>query len=380
MLNDQFSGVQYSIENLLRAMGNGGTPSSGSELLLSADYRGSLRDNARFATKKVDFSTTNRVKRIYYEHFRLPAYFRRHGFDLYHAPGYILPYYARLPSVLTVHDLIALDYPEYCQYETAAYFNLCLPRSIRRADRIIAVSDRVKADILRRFNVEADAIAVIHHGVEKEFKRIVSPDALQRVSRTYGLPEKFLLFVGNLEPKKNLSRLIEAFLHLKRHAGIVHKLVIAGKKGWKYEALFRQLGQQEAAGEVMLTGYVAREDMPAIYSLADLFVFPSLYEGFGLPVLEAMACGTPVLTSTAGALPEITGGLYPQADPLDAGDLARKMHLLLTDAGLREKNVRHGTARAGAFSWEKAARQTLRVYEEVLHGKRAGRRMEDGVI
>ena len=366
LLNSHFSGVEYSTENLLRGMSRAAPTRHAAELLLSRDYRGNITDNECFTVKKLDFSTVSRRKRIYYEHFELPAYFHRNRFDLYHATGYILPYFSRLPSVLTVHDLIALDYPEYCKGENAAYFKLCLPRSIRRAARIIAVSGKVKADIVQRFGIEADKVTVIYHGVEKQFTSVHSADALQRVRDKYQLPEKFLLFVGNLEPKKNLPRLIRAFMNLKRQAHIAHKLLIVGKKGWKYEPVFAQIKLEKAEQEVILAGYVAREDLPALYALAELLVFPSLYEGFGLPVLEAMACGTPVLISNAGALPEITGGIQPQVNPYDLADIEEKMHLLLTDAGLREKNARHGAARARAFSWERAADQTLRVYDEVL--------------
>jgi len=235
----------------------------------------------------------NRFERILFENLSLPNYFRKNNFDLYHSPNYVLPFFTNIPSVLTIHDLLTLDYPELCQHESALYFNLFLPRSVKKAIKIIAVSNTVKNDILRHFNISEEKIKVIYHGVNPIFKKSFDEAILKK----YHLPDKYILFVGNIEPKKNLERVIKAFDLLKKNADIPHKLAIVGKKGWKYNTVFKTITELKIEKEVILCGYVPEGDLPVIYSMADLFVFPSLYEGFGIPPLEAMACEVPVLVS-----------------------------------------------------------------------------------
>jgi len=366
LLNDRFSGMQYSTELLLQAishLNSSFTDNNHIEVLISKDYAGNLNNKGNLRIKKLPFSTLNRSKRIRYENIGLPQYFAENKFNIYHATGNLLPFFSTIPSILTVHDLVPVDYPRYVPAETFLYYKLFLARSIHKAQRIIAVSHKVKEDIVRRFNIPESGIQVIYHGVEAQFKKVVDEQQLTAVIQKYSLPGRFLLFVGNLEPKKNLVRLIEAFIYLKKQFNIEHKLVIVGKRGWKYENIIRERKGEDMEGHILFTGYVERKDLPAIYSLCDLFVFPSLYEGFGLPVLEAMACGAPVLVSDQGALPEITGHIYPRANAFDVKDIAAKIYLLLKDQGVRAQNIAHGTDRAKYFSWEKTARETLDVYD-----------------
>jgi len=364
--NGCFSGVQYSTENLLEAISSRKPSGDHIEALVSEDYRGVLMEKGNFYLKCAGFSTANRSKRIFFENFRLGSYFSNNGFDLYHSTGYVLPFFSDIPSVATIHDLISIDFPQYCKNETALYYGLCLPRTVRKAKKIIAVSDTVKRDILRHFSVHPDKIEVIYHGVERIFRKIACAERLDRVVVKYKLPSQFLLYVGNLEPKKNIGRIIEAYTRIREHAGIRQKLVIAGRKGWKYDDIFQMVKQHRMEEDVIFTGYVEREDLPCLYSLADLLVFPSLYEGFGLPVLEAMACGLPVLVSDRGALPEIAGDVYPRVDPYDVDDIARKILVFLGNEELRERNIAYGYKRVNAFSWEKAADATLAVYDKLL--------------
>jgi glycosyltransferase involved in cell wall biosynthesis len=366
LLTNDFSGVQYSIESLLSAISKDAAKELDIEILVPGNYKGRLASGKNVVVKKMKFATANRFRRISYENFSLPKYFLQNKFDLYHSPSYVLPGFSDIPGVVTIHDLLALDFPQYCQWESTVYFSLFLPASIYRARKIIAVSNTVKDDIMRRFDIDPEKITVIYHGVEGFFKRVTSVDLLGEVIRKYQLPEKFLLFVGNLEPKKNLVRLIRAFSDLKKNAGIEHKLVIAGKKGWKYLDIYKNIRDSEMEQEVLFTGYVHRDDLPALYSLAELFVFPSLYEGFGLPVLEAMSCGTPVLISNQGALPEIARGIHPQVDPFDEKDIAAKLYLLLTSAELRQNNIQYGSERVKKFSWEESAKRTIDVYRAAL--------------
>jgi len=365
LLSSRFSGVQFSTENLLLSLAKIDSPLQNIEVLLPADYPGQLTDGQFVRARKASFAAVNRIKRIFYEHFRLPGLLRKEKVQLYHATGYILPWFLKTPNVLTVHDLIALDHPKYCKNENALYFRLCLPRSIKKADRIIAVSYTVKEDILRRFKIDPEKISVVYHGVDTSFKKIVAREILDRVRRKYQIPQQYILFVGNLEPKKNLVRLIDAFLLLKKKNVIPHKLVIVGQDGWKSEQIYKRLENSDQTSDIVCTGYVDREDLPAIYSMSALFAFPSLYEGFGLPVLEAMACGTPVLISNRGALPEIAGNISPQVDPTSVPDIAAGLLKCLSDEVLRARNVRHGLERVKTFTWENTAWQTLEVYNNL---------------
>lgn len=366
LLNNRFSGMQYSTENLLRAISELTPTGNKIEVLLSQDYAGNLNTNKNLKINKLAFSTLNRVRRIYYENFELLPYFNKNKFSLYHSTSNILPYFAKVPSVLTIHDLVPVDYPEYSSIETSIYYRLFLSRSIHKAKKIIAVSNKVKEDIINRYGIDPVKIHVVYHGVGEEFKKIHDPQFLKLVIEKYKLPKSFLLFIGNLEPRKNLLRVIDAFIHLKKHQQINQKLVIAGKNGWEYESIYQKVKLEKMEDEIIFTGYLDRNDLPSIYSLCSLFVFPSLYEGFGLPVLEAMACEAPVMISDRGALPEITDQISPQANAFDVQDIANKIHLLLTNPDIRNKNIQHGMVRAKSFTWKKTAEETLKVYNHIL--------------
>ena len=306
---------------------------------------------------------TTRYRRILLENFSLPVNFRKHNFNLYHSPNYVLPYFSSLPSVLTIHDLLTLNCPELCQTESALYFRFFLPHSVKKAIKIIAVSDTVKKDILDHFNIPEKKVDVIYHGINHRFKKSNNEVILKK----YDLPKKYILFVGNIEPKKNLERLVQAFNLLKKDTDLPHKLVIAGKKGWKYKSVFSTITRLKIANEIIITGYIPEDDLPSVYSMSDLFAFPSLYEGFGIPPLEAMACEVPVLVSNQGALPEITGGKCLQVNPFDIHEIAQGMHRLLSDGHLRKKTVLAGIEWVKRFTWEKAAEETLSIYKQVIN-------------
>ena len=261
---------------------------------------------------------------------------------------------------MTVHDTIALDFPEYCPPGNPLYFRVALPRSIRQADRIIAVSRRVKQDILRHVPVSPEKIKVIYHGIDTRFRDRVPAERLNEVRHRYGLPEKLILSVGNIEPKKNIGRLIDAYLEVVRQSRIPHSLVLAGQFAWKYGDV-----QQKVAGHgdrIVCPGYIAPSDLPAVYRLAGLFVFPSLYEGFGLPPLEAMACGTPTVVYGAGALPEITAGHAMTVDPLSVESIGRAIHVMLHEPSLRKRLTESGREHVRRFRWETAWRETAELY------------------
>jgi glycosyltransferase involved in cell wall biosynthesis len=270
--------------------------------------------------------------------------------------------------VLTIHDLIFLLFPEYHLPLNKWFLNSFVPLFIRRADAIIAVSKCTKGDLIRYYSVPSEKIKVIYEGVDARFQPVTEPDALARVRAIYGLPERFILYVGTIEPRKNLSTLLEAY-KLLREEGLEHRLVIVGRKGWLYKGFFQRLRELGLEGEVIFPGFVPDGDLPALYSAADLFVFPSLYEGFGLPVLEAMACGTPVIASNSSSLPEVIEDAGIMVDPLDVGALLRAIELILRDERMRREMRARGLEQAAKFSWERAARETLEVYRSVVWEK-----------
>ena len=306
-------------------------------------------------------SYTVRFLRIFNENYYLPNCLNHNKYDLYHSPNYVLPFIINTPSVVTVHDLITLYFPKFCQRESVLYFKLFLHRSIKKADKIITVSETVKKDIISRFKISDDKVVVTPLGVSNIFKRTINTNVISK----YSISNKYILFVGNIEPKKNLVRLIKAFYKLVNTNNFSHKLVIAGKKGWKYQEVFSTVLKLKLQDKVIFTGYVPEIDLPVLYSMADLFVFPSIYEGFGIPPLESMACETPVLISYTGALPETTGGNGLMINPYNIDDITDGMHKLLTDDFLRRNCIENGKNWVKRFTWERVARKTLEVYEEI---------------
>lgn len=365
-LNSQFTGVQYYIENLVASLHSIHLDTISVTFLVASGYQGNAQSNSMINLLKVKVNSTQRLKRIYFENFQLKNFLGK-TFDLYHSPNYVLPFVPPLPSVVTVHDLIAIDYPRYSKNETVLYHSLFQRRSLQKAKKIIAVSHTVKKDIIRNFGIDADKISVILHGVHRHFKKIESPEQLLSVQDKYKLPSEFILFVGNIEPKKNLLRLLEAYRLFSRESRHKHKLVLVGKAGWKCSNVFKALHDLDLHNDVLLLGYVDEADLPAIYNLADLFVFPSLYEGFGIPPLEAMACETPVLVSNAGALTEITGNNCEYMDPFDVNQIAEKLNTLLSDSHLKSRLVMKGRDWVKNFTWERAAFETLNIYAQALN-------------
>jgi glycosyltransferase involved in cell wall biosynthesis len=284
---------------------------------------------------------------------------------LFHAPGFVLPLFNSLPGVVTVHDLAYLLYPAHFPTKRRHYFQWLVPPSLRRARRIITVSENSKRDLCRLLAVPEEKVRVIYNGVEPQFRVATQPALVERVRAKYELPPKIVLSVGVLEPRKNLERLVQAFA-LLRQRGIEHRLVLVGAAGWGYENLLRlprELGLDDA---VRFLGFVSQADLPLLYNAADLFVYPSLYEGFGLPALEAMACGTPVVVSHVSSLPEVVGDAGVLVDPHSVEGIAEAIYRCLRSDGLREELREAGLKQAARFSWHEAARQTLQVYREVL--------------
>jgi glycosyltransferase involved in cell wall biosynthesis len=286
------------------------------------------------------------------------------GVDLFHATDHLLPRLARVKSVFTLQDLTFLVCPQTNQPLNRWFRTLMIPRFLQAADAVIAASQCTKKDAVRLCGLDEAKIKVIYHGVSQRFGP-VGPEAMSAVRQRYGLPGRFILSVGTIEPRKNLTSVLEAY-HALRTGGAQLKLVIVGKKGWLYGGFFRRLRQLGLEDEVILTGFAPDEDLPALYSAADLFVYPSLYEGFGMPVLEAMACGAPVVTSSTSSLPEVAGEAALLVDPTSVQELVTAMRSVLESKEVRDELRAKGLKQAGKFSWEETARETLAVYESVL--------------
>lgn len=285
-------------------------------------------------------------------------------FDLYFQPNFIPLDIKAKKTVATVHDFAFMAPQPWHPKYRVEYFAKNFKKNIMRADRIITDSAFIKNEALGVLGVPQDKISAIPLGVDHEVFRKRDPNELRAFKDQRGLSEPFILFVGTLEPRKNLRRLLEAYLDLPEPVKKGYRLVLAGSEGWNSDDLREILAKMK--DRVTYLGYLKTEEIACLYNLASLFVFPSLYEGFGLPPLEAMACGCPVVVSRAASLPEVCGDAAQYVDPEDARSISEGMHKVLSDEELRRRLSRAGEQRAQLFSWESAAKRTLAVFEEVL--------------
>jgi glycosyltransferase involved in cell wall biosynthesis len=300
--------------------------------------------------------------RILWEQALLPWIARSEGLDLYHSTAFVGPVASNCPFVTTVHDLSFLYYPDRFRSLRRRYLQVFARISVRRARRVIAVSESTKRDLVSVYDISPAKIDVVHNGVDASFRPLPA-DQVAAFRQQKGLPDRFVLFVGTLEPRKNVVRLVEAYARLPKGRP---PLVLVGGKGWFYDEIFRRVEAMELTDEVHFSGFVPAEDLPLWYNAADLFVYPSIYEGFGLPALEAMACGTAVITSTASSLPEVVGKAGKLVDPTDTEALATAMEQVLGDREMQEQMQAAGLVQAEGFSWEKTARQTVDSYRHAL--------------
>ncbi|MBL8046190.1 MAG: glycosyltransferase family 4 protein [Anaerolineales bacterium] len=286
------------------------------------------------------------------------------GVKLYHATEHLLPVITHARSVFTLHDTAYLHFPQYHLLQNRLYLTLLMPRFIQRAEAVICVSEATRRDAVRFYNVPTEKLYVIHEGVETRFAPISHAPTLETLRTKYNLPARFVLYVSTIEPRKNLTTLLKAYAVLRQSQPEIG-LVIAGGKGWLHESFFAELRALGLERQVQLLGYVPDEDLPALLNCAAVFAYPSVFEGFGLPPLEAMACGTPVIVSNASSLPEVVGDAGLLLPPTDVQAWVEAMRRVLNDNALHAKLRARGLHRAKQFTWEKAARATLKVYESV---------------
>ncbi len=300
--------------------------------------------------------------------FAMPAATRRDGIDLLHVT-YVAPPVGSCPFVVTVHDISYTRYPQFFAPRDRWMLSTLVPLTMRRAARIITVSNHARQEIVDRYGIAPARVAVTYEAAAGHFAPVKDPLRLEPARARYGLPAAapYFLALGNLQPRKNMARLVEAFGRLRHQAGVtdVH-LVVAGKAMWRESEVYAAVEQANLADHVHFVGYVADEDLPALYSGALAFVYPSLYEGFGLPPLEAMACGTPVICSNVASLPEVVGDAARLITPTDVDGLVAALFAVATDAGLRVALTEQGYRRVAQFSWRRCAEDTLAVYREAL--------------
>lgn len=290
--------------------------------------------------------------------------------DVVHSTTFCVPRFCLRPKrlVVTIYDLSFITHPELHLAANVAHCLAGTRLALEHADAIIAISEHTRRDLVERLGAPAERISVTPLAHDPELARVTDPRRLADVRQRYALPEHFVLFLGALEPRKNLPRLLEAYAALPGALRRDVHLVVAGMSGWLNDSLHARVAQLGLEGSVRFAGYIDGDDLAAVYSVAAVLAYPSLYEGFGLPVLEAMACGTPVLTSNVSSLPEVVGDAAVLVTPDDVGSIAAGLQRLLEDAALRAELSARGVARARSFSWDRCARQTLEVYRRVADG------------
>jgi glycosyltransferase involved in cell wall biosynthesis len=291
-------------------------------------------------------------------------YFTSRRFDLYFEPDFISIHIPANRIVTTVFDFSFALFPEWHSRDKVLYFKNHFWDKIKRADRIIVISDFIKNEAINRFGFSKDRLTTIHLGFDHEIFKIYLPQALETVKAQYRLPENFIFFVGSIEARKNLKRLLQAYTDLGDKFRKEFKLVLIGFKGWENEEIMRLIHKLKS--DIFYLGYLPEEELGKLYNLARLSVYPSLYEGFGLPPLEAMACGCPIIVSHTASLPEVCGDAAFYADPQDANSISGAILQVLLDENLRNSLIQKGFDRASTFSWEKSARSHLKVFEEIF--------------
>jgi glycosyltransferase involved in cell wall biosynthesis len=285
--------------------------------------------------------------------------------DVVHCTAYTAPPVLGVGLVVTIHDMSFLTHPQFHEESNIAFCTRECHRAARRAAKLIVPSEATKRDVLRYLHADEDRVHVIYEAAGVDFGPVEDREAIRSVLVDHSIDRRYVLFVGTVEPRKNVRRLLEAFLHVVRSCPDRGELlVIAGGKGWRNTEIYDFVRESGLTDRVRFLGYVTDSDLRALYSAATVFAYPSLYEGFGLPVIEAMACGCPVVTSRTASLPEVAGDAGLLVEPTDVADIARALGTVMGDRELRQKLRAAGLERAAQFSWEKAARKTVRVYEQ----------------
>ena len=311
----------------------------------------------------------NTIERWYWENIELPYLAKKDRVHLLHVPAFAPPFLKLCRLVVTVHDIIGMIFPNQIGLPSRLYWGKWLPLVIQRADAIIVDSENTKKDVLKFLDVPEKRLRLIYPSGHENFSPNLNGKALQQLKNRLGIKEKYFLCVGAIEPRKNLSRVIEAFVQfMKRKRDTRYQLVVVGSKHFAHGRTFHELVTDTAIKfeDVIFAGYVKHEDLNLLYCGTEAFLFPSLYEGFGIPVLEAMAAGVPVMTSNVSSLPEVGGEAAYYVDPSDIDQISRGIYRLAEEPQLRRELIEKGFKQIQKFSWRRTVEQTLEVYEELV--------------
>jgi glycosyltransferase involved in cell wall biosynthesis len=328
-------------------------------LLQSFRSRKPILDRPNFAVRRLLTPIHHRL-----EQFVLPLELSPLRLNVLHSPDFIPPLWRNCRSVITIHDLAFMLYPHFLTMDSARYYGQ-IDQAVRHTDAIIAVSQATKMDVSRLLGVPESKVTVIHEAASPIFRPIRTPELEQRVRGRFGIPGDFILLVSTIEPRKNVATLLRAFRRFLDNYRFDVKLVLAGEKGWLYEEVFRLVTELNLVKDVLFLGRVSTEELLWLYNAAQALVAPSIYEGFGLTPLEAMACGTPVVVSNVSSFPEIVADAGLLIDPTSVDDLTVAIWRVLNDSELRASLIEKGFRRAALFSWDKAARETLALYHSL---------------
>jgi glycosyltransferase involved in cell wall biosynthesis len=357
--NFRRAGVSNYTEQLLRHLGHVDQANRYTIFTTRGMRQASLGLPRNFQVRPSLLPTINPRVRVPWEQLIAPILLRLHGVDIYHGVLNVMPLACPVPGVVTIHDLSPFLFPQTFRRVNRTYTRWAIRVACRRAAQLIAVSEFTKQEIVRWLHVAPERISVTHNGVGARFAP-PDPQALEAFRRRAGLPERFILFLGTLEPRKNLPTLLEAYAGIAAEADV--PLIIGGGKGWLYDPVFAKVEALQLGGRVRFAGFIDDDDLPLWYAAATVFTLPSLYEGFGIPLLEAMACGTPVVASSSSSLPEVVGDAGLIVSPTDPEALGRALLQLLNDGDLRAELRERGLRRARLFSWADMAERTLDVY------------------
>ncbi len=323
----------------------------------------SLADRPGLLLRRSRWPTERRLVRIAWEQLAWPWLAWQDDLDLWHSMAFVLPLLRPVPAIVTIYDLSFIYTPEAFPGWQRLYLRWQTAHACRRAERIITISESGRQDVARRFELAPERIAVVYPGVDPAY-RPLPPDAVDRFRQEHDLPQRFVLHVGTLQPRKNIPLLLEAFAQL-----LVPdvELVLVGGKGWLFAEIFAKVAALGLQNRVRFAGYVPDEMLPWWYNAASLLVFPSLYEGFGLPVVEAMACGTPVVAAKSSSIPEAGGEAALYFEPNDVTGLGEQMALVLNSTAVSDQLRHQGPIQARQFSWQKAGRETAVAYQALLN-------------
>lgn len=360
--NFRRAGVSHYVEALLHHLGQIDTTNRYTVYTTRGVDAAALGLPANFVVRPSRFPTINPRVRIPWEQLIAPISLAREGADVYHGVLNVMPLLAAIPSVVTIHDLSAILFPQTFRRINRMYTRWAINVSAKRAAHIFTVSEYAKREIVTHLHVPAERVTVTYDACDARFQPAPAAE-LAAFRQRHGLPERYLFYLGTLEPRKNIPRLLDAYAQIAHEVDA--PLLIGGGKGWLYEPILAQAERLQLGDKLKFVGYIPQEEQHLWYGAATAFVFPSLYEGFGMPPLEAMACGTPVIVSNASCLPEVTGDAGLQVDPHDVDGWADAMRRILADAALRADLSARGLVQATKFSWLDTARRTQAIYHAV---------------